>query len=530
MTITSTPTHLPHSSVGAGPPGDSVLAVTGTVPTDIVLVETISLDTVENDSGAVTGTVPTDSVLVETTSVDTVENDSWGVRLDVSALSEGNDVWIDKVLELPEGCGTLDSVGLAAAQESRELADGPVEPGGNGVFAGGAPYVGNITDDGPAGVDANELPSLLAEGALETSVADSDGVLMELLVSPLPDEPVLDSVAALGARLDASTEVLVTSVADIIELEAIGAVTLVCGSEPGELATTEELAACESEVAGAELRRAVSEDSVVVVVVISVDAPIESTGPLVRLGNAGNEGPGRLVDDGEALSDTISEDKETELVTSPVDEPESPVDELEGPPTAPLDVELAGPGTETLKLSVLLRLGTLRDPDTDTAPVDEADTDPPFEVGKTEPTVPEAELPGGPFGNDDSVYGPAVDDVSAKDRLTLIVVVSVLDIPEGAGLAVAELGPDDEEYNTVEDDSRVDTTGVRVVRKLLLVMKVVPMEMTVADESDALVGTADEELTGPMERLVYVLDTMEDEPNVQVSTSVVVKSVIWEVE
>lgn len=139
-------------------------------------------------------------------------------------------------------------------------------------------------------------------------------------------------------------------------------------------------------------------------------------------------------------------------------------------------------------------------------------------------------LEGGPLGNDDSVYGPAVDDVSAKDRLTLTVVVSVLNGPGATGLAITELGPDDEEYNTVGDDSRVDTTGVRVVRKLLLVTKVVPMETTVADESGALLGTADEELAGPIERLVYVLDTMDDELNVQVSTSVVVKSVTWEVE
>lgn len=268
MTMTSTPTHLPHSSEGAGAPGydwtkvlevgavrdpgqlyppgrDSVLTVTETVPMDTVLVETMSLVAVKNDAG--------------------------GVRLDGSALCTRDDVWIDKVLELPEGCGTLDNVGLAAAQESRELADGPVESGRNGLLAGGAPYVGNITEDGPAGVDANELPSLLAKGALEASVAESDGVLMELLESPLADEPVLDSVASLGARLDASTEVLVTSLADIIELEAIGTVTLVCSSEPGELATTEELASCENEVAGAELRRAVSEDSVVVVVICFMD-------------------------------------------------------------------------------------------------------------------------------------------------------------------------------------------------------------------------------------------------------------------
>lgn len=114
----------------------------------------------------------------------------------------------------------------------------------------------------------------------------------------------------------------------------------------------------------------------------------------MRPDNAGDEGPGRPADDDEALSDTMSEDvemrledKETELVTSPVDE-------LEGPSTAPLDIELADPGIETLKLSVLLRLETPRDPDSDTAPVDEADNVPPLEVGKPELIVSEAEFPG----------------------------------------------------------------------------------------------------------------------------------------
>ncbi|KAJ0115959.1 hypothetical protein J7T55_004129 [Diaporthe amygdali] len=166
-----------------------------------------------------------------------------------------------------------------------------------------------------------------------------------------------------------------------------------------------------------------------------------------------------------------------------------------------------------------------------------------------------AEPESGLVGDDNSVYGPVVDDVSADDELP-ISVVPLLDSPEGTELAISELasadevsgmlpgldepeetgpavielGSAEEESNKVVDDPRLDATGGRVAIELLLVMKVVPCEVPEADESKPLLNTVDKELSSPIERLVYVLDTAEDEVTVQVSTSVVVRSVIWEVE
>lgn len=256
-----------------------------------------------------------------------------------------------------------------------------------------------------------------------------------------------------------------------------------------------------------------------------------------------------------------AEEEETEPVTTSVDE-------LEGPSLAPpdaelvgrlemagLDAELVGSVMDTLGLSLLLGLGTPRDSDRVAAPGDEVDTVPPVEVGNSEVVVPGIEVPDvvrdtsvlcpvlrlvlrlGPVDtgadsdgdvdavsavedgirallprlvNDDSVYGPPVDDVSAED---------------GLPLGSAEVEPD-----SVENDSRLDVPSVIVVRKLLLLEKVVSREVTMTDESDGLLGTANEELTSPLEALVYPLDTVDDELIVQVSTLVVVRSEIWEVD
>lgn len=135
----------------------------------------------------------------------------------------------------------------------------------------------------------------------------------------------------------------------------------------------------------------------------------------------------------------------------------------------------------------------------------------------------------GPLVDEDSVYGPPVDDGSTEDGLP-IGVVPMLDRPEGVGLSVIELGPAEDESDGAGDDSMLDVTGLRVVRKLLLVVKVVPREVTKTDDSYGLLDTISEELTSPVEILVYALDSVDDEPIVQVSTLVVVRSVIWEVD
>lgn len=82
----------------------------------------------------------------------------------------------------------------------------------------------------------------------------------------------------------------------------------------------------------------------------------------------------------------------------------------------------------------------------------------------------------------------------------------------------------------VEDDSGLDVTGVIVVKMSVLVVKEVSREVTVTDESGGLLGTVNEELSSPLEGLVYTLDAVGNELIVQVSTRVVVRSVIWEVD
>lgn len=225
---------------------------------------------------------------------------------------------------------------------------------------------------------------------------------------------------------------------------------------------------------------------------------------------------------------------------------------------AGLDAELGGSVMDTLGLSLLLGLGTPRDSDRVGTPGDEVGMVPPVEVGNSVVAVPELELPDvvrdtsvlcpvlrlvlglGPVSDadpgalsdgdvdaasavedgdrellpglvdDDSVYGPPFDDVSTED---------------GLPLGSAEVEPD-----SVGDDSRLDVPGVIGVRRLLLLERMVSREVTVTDESDGLLGTVNEELTSPLEALVYPLDTADDELIVQVSTLVVVRSEIWEVD
>lgn len=112
--------------------------------------------------------------------------------------------------------------------------------------------MGNITEDSPVGVDADKLLSPVAEGTLELSVTGSDGVPVGPLEETAPEgEVVLGPEVPLEAGLDASTELLGPSPADVPELEAGGIVALLSGSEL-------------IEVSSAELGRLVPEDSVVV--------------------------------------------------------------------------------------------------------------------------------------------------------------------------------------------------------------------------------------------------------------------------
>lgn len=215
---------------------------------------------------AVIEIVLVDIVLTDTVSLVTVEKDPEGVTFDGVVLSGAGEVCIGKVLELADEGDTTDESELVAAHESRVLPDGLVDPEGKGLLAGGAPYVGNITDDGPAGVDPDKLLSLLAEGTLEISVGADDGIPVELLetgpegeVVPRPDVP-------LGAGLDDPAELLEPSPAVDTELEAGGIVALVGGSELPELASPEELVTCDDVVSTPELEPVVPGDGGLVVV------------------------------------------------------------------------------------------------------------------------------------------------------------------------------------------------------------------------------------------------------------------------
>lgn len=188
-----------------------------------------------------------DTVLTDTVSLVTAEKDPEGVTFDGLALSGADEVCIDKLLEPAEGDGTVVNSELVAAQESKVLPDGPVDPGGKELLAGGAPYVGNTTEDGPAGVDMSRLLSLLAEGTLETSVVADDGVPAEPLEIG-PDGEVVLRPVSLEAGLDDSTELLEPSPDVTTELETGGLVAVVAGSELLELASPEELATCDDAV------------------------------------------------------------------------------------------------------------------------------------------------------------------------------------------------------------------------------------------------------------------------------------------
>lgn len=88
---------------------------------------------------AVTESVLVETVLIAIVSLVTVEKDPEGVGLDDWALSGTDEVCVDKVSELADGDGTPGDPGLVAAQDSRVLPGGLVDPGDEGPLGGGAP-------------------------------------------------------------------------------------------------------------------------------------------------------------------------------------------------------------------------------------------------------------------------------------------------------------------------------------------------------------------------------------------------------
>lgn len=88
---------------------------------------------------AVTESVLVDTVLIAMVSLVTVEKDPEGGGLDDWALSGADEACVDRVTELADGDGTPDAAGLVAAQDSRVLPGGLVDPGDEGPLGGGAP-------------------------------------------------------------------------------------------------------------------------------------------------------------------------------------------------------------------------------------------------------------------------------------------------------------------------------------------------------------------------------------------------------
>lgn len=222
-------------------------------------------------------------------------------------------------------------------------------------------------------------------------------------------------------------------------------------------------------------------------------SPIEVSGPVGIPDDGGNEEPGRPADGDEALSDNTSEDVELVIVEEMPELVTSPGDELEGSSLTPLDAELVGrlemvlsdaelggSVMETLKLSLLLRLGIPVDSIGVEVPGEEAGTLPSVEFGKPGVAVPDTELP-------DAVI------VDSTSELTVLLTdpEETEDISLDAGLEVER-----------EDGAE---TSLRL-------------------EDDPL-GVGGPDTTALETGLLG-----DDELIVQVSTLVVVRSVIWEVE
>lgn len=429
--------------------------------------------------------------------------------------------------------------------------------------------MGNITEDGPAAVDADKLLSPVAEGTLKLSVAGSDGVPVGPLETAPEGEVVLGPDAPLEAGLDASNELLGPPPADVTELEAGGIVALLSGPELIELATEEPVTS--DEVSSAELGRLVPEDSRLVMVGCALcvslkqdyqslprkltdtevnsekgaeavfdvlDAPVESPGSVDVPDDGGDEGPGRPADGDGALSDKLSEDV-------------GAATELEGPSLSPLDAELVGrlevavfgaelggSVREMLRLSLLLGLGTPSDSEGVEAPVDGADSVPPVDVGKPGVAVPELGLPDEVI--DAAVLSPVLGTVlrlGEVDKVSVVVSTAELAIlladPEGSEDMPPDVGLEVEDESGAETSVGVDEEGPALEDEA---PDTIALETGPLADEDSVYGppvediSAEDGLALGAVPVIDILDTGGDELIVQVSTLVVVRSVIWEVD
>lgn len=265
-----------------------------------------------------------------------------------------------------------------------------------------------------------------------------------------------------------------------------------------------------------------------------LDASVEGPGSVGVPDDGGVEGPGRPADGDEALSDKLSEGVDAGAEEREIEPVTFSVDELEGPPLSPLDpgligrlevalfdAELGGSVVETLRLSLLLGLGTPRDSDGVEAPGDEEDTVSPVEVGSPGVAVPELELPDDVI--DVSVLCPVL--VLRPVLVSTAELVILLADPEGSGDTPPDVGLEVEDESGAEISVGADEEG-----------SVLEDEGTDTTALDSVYGPPVEEVSAedrlPLgaEPVLDILGTMDDGLIVQVSTSVVVRSVIWEVD
>lgn len=278
-------------------------------------------------------------------------------------------------------------------------------------------------------------------------------------------------------------------------------------------------------------------------------APIEVSGPVGIPGDGGNKEPGRPADGDEALSDNTSEDVEPviveeipELVTSPVDEPE-------GSSLAPLDAELVGrletllsdaelgvSVMEALKLSLLLRLGVPVDSNGVEPPGDEADTLLSVEVEKPGVAVLDTELPDAVIETSVPILVLRLGALADSDAgaVSEVEVDAVLAVEDGDGVLLSLLvALDSTSELTVLLADTEDTedipldAGLEVEREdgaeTSLRLEDDPLGVGGPDTTVLEIGLLGDEdsVYGP---------PVDDELIVQVSTLVVVRSVIWEVD
>ncbi|KAK7700694.1 hypothetical protein SLS64_010838 [Diaporthe eres] len=205
-----------------------------------------------------------------------------------------------------------------------------------------------------------------------------------------------------------------------------------------------------------------------------------------------------------------------------------------------------------LRLSLLLGLGTPSDSDGVEAPVDGADSVPPVDVGKPGVAVPELGLPDEVI--DAAVLSPVlgsvlrlgeVDKVPVMedgDKVLLSRLVGLVSTAELAMLLADPEGSEDMPPDVgleVEDESGAETSvGVDEEGPALEdeASDTIALETGPLADEDSVYGppvediSAEDGLALGTVPVIDILDTGGDELIVQVSTLVVVRSVIWEVD